>query len=112
MPRRKLLLLDLAFHSHSRSTEFVLALLSRRFEVTRVFTDVGRDDVAEYERLVAEHKPDIIFLLQVYCSAEIMAKLGLPVVWMPMYDNVNKRLDDRFVDAARVGEPITAFCRA
>jgi hypothetical protein len=41
-----------------------------------------------------------------------MAELGVPGIWMPMYDNVNKRMDDRFVDSASVGTSITAFSRA
>ncbi len=112
MPRRKLLLLDLAYHEHSGSTVFMLELLGRRFDVTRVYTDVGRDDIEAYRALIAEHKPDILFFLQVYCNADIMAELGLPGIWMPMYDNVNKRFDNRFVDAARVGQAMAAFSRA
>ena len=94
------------------STVFVKELLDRRFDVTWVYTDVGVDDAAEYRRLVAEHKPEIIFFLQVYCNAAIMAELGLPGIWMPMFDSVNKRFDDRFIDSVRVGGSVLALAHA
>lgn len=96
-------MLDLPFHEHSRSSDFIVELLAKRYDVTRIYLAAERDDEAACLAVVSAHQPDVVVLFQISFTARVLAQLGKPTVWVPMYDNVNRTFDDRFVDAASVG---------
>ncbi|HLK14975.1 MAG TPA: glycosyltransferase [Fimbriimonadaceae bacterium] len=109
MPRPKLLMLDLPFHEHSRSSDFMLELLGRRFDVAREYLS-AQDDPACLAA-VRKHKPDVLVLFQIDFSPAALTEANVPTVWVPMYDNINRQFDDRFVAAARMRECLFVLSR-
>ena len=88
--------------------EFFHELLSTRFDVT-VF--LSASDVTECLRQVRDHAPDILILWQVSFRARALIALGLPTVWVPMYDQSRRRWHQNYLEAAQAGAGVIAFCR-
>src|SRR5579862_9009313 len=110
MSRRKLLVIDHAFHAQTRSSDFFLKLLEPHFDATVDYLNVHPSDIEACVKQVRSHAPDLLVLWQVAFRARALIELGLPTTWVPMFDQSRRRWHQNYLEAAQAGVNVLAFC--
>lgn len=85
---RRLVVIDHSFHQKTKSSDFFVEVLAKRYEIARLWDDAWKDGPHVTAEQIAAENADVVFYWQSLGPFAELRKLNRPFFWAPMYDEV------------------------